>query len=174
MKRLAGETAIYGVSSIVGKFLNWMLVPMYTRVLATESDFGIVTNLYAWTALLMVILTYGMETGFFRFMNKKEIKLAMRSALSAKLADGELIVVDKFDFEEPSTKAAVAALKALGVEGRCTIIVGNDDVNAYLSFRNIPTVNIIPVNVMNTYEFLDNKKLVLTTEALKRIEEVLA
>ena len=66
MKRLAGETAIYGVSSIVGKFLNWMLVPMYTRVLATESDFGIVTNLYAWTALLMVILTYGMETGFFR------------------------------------------------------------------------------------------------------------
>ena len=78
MKRLAGETAIYGVSSIVGKFLNWMLVPMYTRVLATESDFGIVTNLYAWTALLMVILTYGMETGFFRFMNKKEIKLPMR------------------------------------------------------------------------------------------------
>ena len=44
MKRLAGETAIYGVSSIVGKFLNWMLVPMYTRVLATESDFGIVTK----------------------------------------------------------------------------------------------------------------------------------
>ena len=78
MKRLAGETAIYGVSSIVGKFLNWMLVPMYTRVLATESDFGIVTNLYAWTALLMVILTYGMDTGFFRFMNKKEIKLPMR------------------------------------------------------------------------------------------------
>ena len=78
MKRLAGETAIYGASSIIGKFLNWMLVPMYTRVLATESDFGIVTNLYAWTALLMVILTYGMETGFFRFMNKKEIRLPMR------------------------------------------------------------------------------------------------
>lgn len=78
MKRLAGETAIYGLSSIIGKFLNWMLVPLYTRVLATESDFGIVTNLYAWTALLMVILTYGMETGFFRFMNKKEITVPMR------------------------------------------------------------------------------------------------
>ena len=78
MKRLAGETAIYGISSIVGKFLNWMLVPMYTRVLANESDFGIVTNLYAWTALLMVILTYGMETGFFRFINKQEIKFPMR------------------------------------------------------------------------------------------------
>ena len=49
MKRLAGETAIYGLSSIIGKFLNWMLVPMYTRVLETESDFGIVTNLYACT-----------------------------------------------------------------------------------------------------------------------------
>lgn len=78
MKRLAGETAIYGISSIVGRFLNWMLVPMYTRVLTSESDFGIVTNLYAWTALLMIILTYGMETGFFRFMNKKEITLPMR------------------------------------------------------------------------------------------------
>ena len=78
MKRLAGETAIYGVSTIVGKFLNWMLVPMYTRILATQGDYGIVTNLYGWMALLAVILTYGMETGFFRFINKKEITLPMR------------------------------------------------------------------------------------------------
>ena len=72
MKILAKETAIYGVSSIVGKFLNWMLVPLYTYVLQQQSDYGIVTNLYAWTALLLVILTYGMETGFFRFANKTE------------------------------------------------------------------------------------------------------
>jgi O-antigen/teichoic acid export membrane protein len=78
MKRLAGETAIYGISSIVGRFLNWMLVPIYTRVLSAESDYGIVTNLYAWTALLMVILTYGMETGFFRFINKREEQQPMR------------------------------------------------------------------------------------------------
>ena len=71
MKILAKETAIYGVSSIVGKFLNWMLVPLYTYVLQQQSDYGIVTNLYAWTALLLVILTYGMETGFFRFANKE-------------------------------------------------------------------------------------------------------
>ena len=70
MKILAKETAIYGVSSIVGKFLNWLLVPLYTYVLQQQSDYGIVTNLYAWTALLLVILTYGMETGFFRFANK--------------------------------------------------------------------------------------------------------
>ncbi len=72
MKILAKETAIYGVSSIVGKFLNWLLVPLYTYVLAQQSDYGIVTNLYAWTALLLVILTYGMETGFFRFINKED------------------------------------------------------------------------------------------------------
>ena len=107
-------------------------------------------------------------------VNKKEIKLAMRSALSSKLADGELIVVDKFDFEKPSTKAAVAVLKALGVEGRSTIFIGNDDINAFLSFRNIKSVTVIPVAFMNTYDFLDNKKLIVTSEALARIQEVLA
>ncbi len=71
VKLLAKETAIYGASSIIGKFLNWMLVPLYTYVLQHQSDYGIVTNLYAWTALLLVILTYGMETGFFRFANKE-------------------------------------------------------------------------------------------------------
>ena len=107
-------------------------------------------------------------------INKKEVKLAMRSALSAKLADGEIIVVDKFDFEAPSTKAAVAALKALDVKGRSTVIIGDDDINAFLSFRNIKSVTVIPVAFMNTYDFLDNKKLVVTSEALARIEEVLA
>ena len=72
IKKLAKETAIYGLSSIVGRFLNWLLVPMYTRVLVTTADYGIVTNLYGWAALLLIVLTYGMETGFFRFMNKSE------------------------------------------------------------------------------------------------------
>ena len=107
-------------------------------------------------------------------VNRKEIKLAMRSALAAKLADNQFMVVDKFDFEAPSTKAAVAALKALGIEGRCTVIIGDDDINAYLSFRNIKSVNVMPVAFMNTYDFLDNKNLVVTSEALARIEEVLA
>ncbi|MDH6303532.1 O-antigen/teichoic acid export membrane protein [Parabacteroides sp. PF5-5] len=72
MKRLAKDTAVYGLSSIIGRFLNWLLVPMYTRVLSGPGEFGIYTNLYAWVALLLVLLTYGMETGFFRFINKKE------------------------------------------------------------------------------------------------------
>ena len=70
MQNLAKETAIYGISSILGKFLNWLLVPLYTYVLTGSADYGVVANLYAWTALLLVILTYGMETGFFRFANK--------------------------------------------------------------------------------------------------------
>ena len=72
MKSLAKDTAIYGLSSIIGKFLNYLLVPLYTYVLARTSDYGIVTNLYAWTALLLVLLTYGMETGFFRFANRED------------------------------------------------------------------------------------------------------
>jgi len=72
IRQLAKETAIYGLSNIIGRFLNWMLVPMYTRVLQNTGEYGVVTNIYAWTALLLVILLYGMETGFFRFINKKE------------------------------------------------------------------------------------------------------
>jgi len=72
LAKLAQDTAIYGVSSILGKFLNWLLVPLYTYVLASPADYGQVTNLYAWIALLLVILTYGMETGFFRFINKED------------------------------------------------------------------------------------------------------
>ena len=104
----------------------------------------------------------------------KVVKLAMRSALSAKLADKELIIVDSFNFEKPSTKQAAAALKALGCDRRTTVVVADDDVNAYLSLRNIEKVNVIPVTEANTYELIDNKALILTAAALKRIEEVLA
>ena len=99
MKRLAKETAVYGLSSIIGRFLNWMLVPMYTRVLAGTGDYGIVTNLYGWTALLLVLLTYGMETGFFRFINKKEEQEPMRvyaSVLYCLLGSSMLFAVVVF------------------------------------------------------------------------------
>ena len=99
MKRLAKETAVYGLSSIIGRFLNWMLVPMYTRVLAGTGDYGIVTNLYGWTALLLVLLTYGMETGFFRFINKKEEQEPMRvyaSVLYCLLGSSTLFAIVVF------------------------------------------------------------------------------
>lgn len=72
MKSLAKDTAIYGVSSILGKFLNWCLVPFYSYVLPSTGDYGMVTDLYNWTAVAYILLTYGMETGFFRFVNKSE------------------------------------------------------------------------------------------------------
>ena len=78
IKSLVKDTAIYGLSSIIGRFLNWMLVPLYTRVLTSTGEYGIVTNIYGWTALLLVLLTYGMETGFFRFINKKDEQEPMR------------------------------------------------------------------------------------------------
>ena len=68
VKSLFKDTAIYGVSSIVGRFLNWCLVPMYTYCFAA-AQYGVVTNIYAYVALVLTILTYGMETGFFRFAN---------------------------------------------------------------------------------------------------------
>ena len=72
LRTLAKDTAIYGLSSIVGRFLNYLLVPLYTAKLSAESGgYGVITNVYAYTALLLVVLTYGMETTFFRFVNKE-------------------------------------------------------------------------------------------------------
>lgn len=72
LKSLAKDTVIYGMSSIVGRFLNYLLVPLYTAKMSAESGgYGVVTNVYAYTALLLVILTYGMETTFFRYSNKE-------------------------------------------------------------------------------------------------------
>ena len=71
LKSLMKDTALYGLSSIVGRFLNYLLVPLYTYKIAAESGgYGIVTNLYAYTALFLSLLTFGMETTFFRFAGK--------------------------------------------------------------------------------------------------------
>lgn len=73
LKSLAKDTAIYGMSSIIGRFLNYLLVPLYTaRISAASGGYGVITNMYAYTALLLVILTYGMETTFFRYANKTD------------------------------------------------------------------------------------------------------
>ena len=108
-------------------------------------------------------------------VNRKEVKLAMRSVLSGKLADNELIVVEDFAFEKPRTKDAVAFLKAMGCEDvRTTVVIADDDVNGFLSFRNIKKVNVLPASESNTYELIDNKKLILTKSAVNYLEEVLA
>ena len=72
LQSLLKDTAIYGLSSIFGRFLNYLLVPLYTAKMSVESgNYGIVTNMYAWTAVLLVILTFGFETTFFRFASKE-------------------------------------------------------------------------------------------------------
>ena len=108
-------------------------------------------------------------------MNAKEVKLAMRSALSAKVRDNELVLIDDYAFEKPSTKAAVAMLKALGLEGkRLTIIVRDEDINAYLSFRNVPKTFIITPDEANTYDLLNNGALLMTADIAAHFGEVLA
>ena len=104
----------------------------------------------------------------------KVVKLAMRSAVSGKLADSELFVVDNFDFEKPFTKQAVAFLKALDITGRVTVVVNDEDVNAFLSFRNIKKANVIAASEINTYDLVDNAALVMTKDAVKYVEEVLS
>ena len=108
-------------------------------------------------------------------MNKKEIKLAMRSALSAKLADNELVVVDKFDFANPKTKDAVACIKALGLDGkRVTVVLTEDDIETALSFRNLPKVTVLFDHEIDTYFMLDNNALVLAQPVATRLGEELA
>ena len=109
-------------------------------------------------------------------INIKMVKLAMRSVLSGKLADGELYVVDNFDFAEPSTKAAKAALHALGItdDKRVTVVVNDEAINAYLSFRNLANVTIIADVEATSRLLIDNKALVLAADVAKKFGEVLA
>lgn len=72
IRKLAGQTAIYGMSSIVGRLLNYLLVPIYTMVFTDPADYGVVSELYAYVAFFIVLLTFGMETTFFRFINNEQ------------------------------------------------------------------------------------------------------
>lgn len=108
-------------------------------------------------------------------VNSKEVKLALRSILSTKAGEDAIVVVKPFEFDKPSTKQAAEAIKALKLDGqKITLVVSDDDVNTYLSFRNIPEVEVLPVNSINAYDLVDNKKLVIQDNCLGYIEEVLA
>ncbi|MBR3318524.1 MAG: 50S ribosomal protein L4 [Atopobiaceae bacterium] len=107
--------------------------------------------------------------------NNKVKKLAMRSALSGKLADGELVILDQLSFEEPSTKKAAAILKALDLQGkRVTLVLDDDAITEWCSFRNIPKVTVIAASDANTRYLLDNAALVMTIDVAKNFEEALA
>ena len=107
-------------------------------------------------------------------VNNKVVKLAMASVLSGKLAADELFVVDGFNFVKPSTKAAAKALEALGCKGRVTVVVNDEDINSFLSFRNLEKVRVIGASESNTYDLLDNGSLVMTKDAVEYVQEVLS
>jgi O-antigen/teichoic acid export membrane protein len=107
LKSLAKDTAIYGLSSIVGRFLNWCLVPLYTTVFAA-AEYGVVTYVYSIVALVMIILTYGLETGFFRFANHDEYKdpeEVYTTALTSLITTSLLFIAIVFAFLRPISHA---------------------------------------------------------------------
>ena len=109
----------------------------------------------------------------FRVPNKV-VKLAMRSVLSAKSAEGVLYVIDSLEMAEPSTKTAAAVITALGIKGRVTVVVPNGDITAIQSLRNIKRVRVITAAESNTHDLVDNTALVLTKPALEYLEGVLS
>ncbi len=101
---------------------------------------------------------------------KKMIKLALRSALSDRASESKVIVVDEWNFATPSTKGAVAALAALGIEGKVLLVLDRLDVAAWKSFRNLGEVHIIETAELNTYDVLVSDFVVFTKSTLPNVE----
>ena len=109
---------------------------------------------------------------FSKKMNVEAKRGALFSALSKKVADGELIVVDKLEVSAPKTKEMVKFLDALKLDKRTVVVMDNDDANVILASRNIPTLSTLPVAQISTYEVVANSKVVLTKGAVEKIQEV--
>jgi O-antigen/teichoic acid export membrane protein len=100
LRQLAGQTAVYGLSSIVGRLLNYLLVPLYTRVFVPE-EYGVVTELYAYTAFLIVIFTYGFETAYFRFSRHHDETSVYKTGLVSILISSALLITGLIAFSSP-------------------------------------------------------------------------
>ena len=107
-------------------------------------------------------------------VNKKEKQLAIKSLLSSKVLENDLVVVDKFDFKEIKTKQMVNAMKNLKVEDKAFIVLPASNETVKKSARNIENVKTGSVNTINVYDLLNYKKLVLTVDTIKKLEEVYA
>jgi large subunit ribosomal protein L4 len=107
-------------------------------------------------------------------VNKKERRLAIRSVLSSKVLENELVVVDKIDFKEIKTKNMVNALTNLKVEGKTLVVLPEKNENVQKSARNIEGVKTSLVNTINVYDLLKYKNLVITLDTVKKLEEVYA
>ncbi len=105
-------------------------------------------------------------------MPRKQRRLAIKSVLSQKLLDQNLVVLDKLTLDAPKTKDFIAILNGLKLEGK--VLVVSDDKNVQLSAKNLPKVKVVPVNGLNVEDAVNYDKLVLTQDDVKKIEEVLA
>ena len=118
-------------------------------------------------------IALGPKPRSYRFtINKKVIRLAMKSALSAKLAENGVVVVNNLDFESIKTKNVVDMLKALGADGKALIVMPAVDEKVIKSARNIPGVKTTLVNTLNVYDILNCDKFIVVTDAVAKIEEV--
>ena len=112
--------------------------------------------------------------GVSKKMNATAKRGALVSALSKKVADGELLVVDELKVSAPKTKEMEAFRKALKLEKRTVVVMDENDENVILAARNLPTLTTISVNEINTYEIVANAVVVLTKGSVKKLEEVYA
>ena len=116
---------------------------------------------------------FGPRPRAYRFkLNKKVKQLARKSALSAKAADGQIIVVDKLTIEQPKTKAYLQIAKALKVDGKKVLLVLATDKNVWLSARNVPDTFIARPQDLNTYSILNNAVIVVTEDSLEVINKL--
>ena len=107
-------------------------------------------------------------------LNKKTRRLALKSALSAKAVEANIVVIDEIKMEAPKTKEFAAFLKAVGVEGKALVVTAAADANVIKSGRNIPGCEITFANLINVYDVVNATKLVVDKAALAKIEEVFA
>ena len=107
-------------------------------------------------------------------LNKKERRLAMKSAFSTKVIDNNIIVVNEIETKEYKTKVMVDMLKAIGAEGKALIVTADVDNKVVKSAANIPGVKTATVNTLNVYDILNYDKFIVSSEAVKKIEEVYA
>ena len=107
-------------------------------------------------------------------VNRKEKRLAIRSVLSSKVLENNLVVLDKLAFDEIKTKQMVNALAKNKVEGKALVMIAEKNENVEKSTRNIDNVKVTVVNTINVYDLLTHNKLIITKDAIAKVEEVLA
>ena len=155
IKKLAGQTAVYGIPTIIGRFLNYFLVPLYTYNIAA-SDYGMVSELYAYVAFLMIILTYGMETAFFRYSQEEDANKVFNTAMLSLLSSTFVFLLITFICLKPITNA-------LEYQGHPSYIV------LFLLILAVDTLKAIPYALLRRENRPKRFALIKTTDIFSNI-----